>query len=250
MIDSLLNNVLGRLEEATGRSPKPSGTGYTSNCPAHDDTNPSLSIGEGDDGRVLLCCHAGCSVEDVCESLGMTTAELFPETVSTSTQPPDYSQRRRFRRHGSPQLFDSEAEAIETLEVRHGPASASWPYSDASGSHVMTVLRFEQPDGKTFRPVSRRGDKWTIGGMQGPRPLYHLNELSGADVVYITEGEKAADAVRSLGLTATTSSGGSDSARWTDWRPLAGKTVVILPDNDPAGEEYARDVARILGGLA
>ena len=33
-------------------------------CPAHDDTTPSLSIGEGDDGKLLYRCHTGCSQED------------------------------------------------------------------------------------------------------------------------------------------------------------------------------------------
>jgi hypothetical protein len=34
-------------------------------CPAHDDVKASLSVNEGDDGRVLLCCHAGCSFEEI-----------------------------------------------------------------------------------------------------------------------------------------------------------------------------------------
>ena len=36
---------------------------------AHDDHNPSLSITEGDDGRALLKCHAGCTTEDVVAAL-------------------------------------------------------------------------------------------------------------------------------------------------------------------------------------
>lgn len=34
-------------------------------CPAHDDRNPSLSIADGDDGRLLLYCHAGCSYDAI-----------------------------------------------------------------------------------------------------------------------------------------------------------------------------------------
>jgi hypothetical protein len=36
------------------------GNGWTARCPAHDDRNPSLSITEDRDGRVLLHCFAGC----------------------------------------------------------------------------------------------------------------------------------------------------------------------------------------------
>jgi hypothetical protein len=61
----------------------------------------------------------------------------------------------------------------------------------------------------------------------------------------VTEGEKCADLVRPLGLTATTSAQGAQSARKSDWGPLKGKEVVILPDNDEPGEKYAADVARL-----
>ncbi len=38
-------------------------------CPAHDDPNPSLSIGLGTGGKVLLYCHAGCQFRDVMMAL-------------------------------------------------------------------------------------------------------------------------------------------------------------------------------------
>jgi putative DNA primase/helicase len=60
--------------------------------------------------------------------------------------------------------------------------------------------------------------------------------------VYVVEGEKAADAGRRLGLVTTTSSGGAAAAHQTDWSPLAGRDVVIVPDNDDAGRKYAATV--------
>ncbi len=85
--------------------------------------------------------------------------------------------------------------------------------------------------------------------MPTPRPLYHLPELAEAQRVFITEGEKAADALRELGLTATTSPHGSKAADKADWSPLAGKECVISPDNDDAGRRYADDVAGLLAKL-
>jgi len=82
--------------------------------------------------------------------------------------------------------------------------------------------------------------------MPSPRPLYGLPDVAAAPRVFVTEGEKAADAARLLGFVATTSAHGSQSASKTDWTPLAGKEVVILPDNDAAGADYANDVARRL----
>lgn len=50
--------------------------GWQARCPAHDDRNPSLSISERN-GKILLCCHAGCSVESILEALGLTMSDLF-----------------------------------------------------------------------------------------------------------------------------------------------------------------------------
>ena len=46
----------------------PNGDGWTACCPAHDDRDPSLSIRDGADGRVLVHCHAGCSQDKVIAS--------------------------------------------------------------------------------------------------------------------------------------------------------------------------------------
>jgi hypothetical protein len=86
--------------------------------------------------------------------------------------------------------------------------------------------------------------------MPVPRPLYRLPELLDAERVFVTEGEKAADALRELGLVATTSPHGSASAAKSDWSPLAGKECIVLPDNDDAGRRYAQDVERLLKMLA
>jgi hypothetical protein len=86
--------------------------------------------------------------------------------------------------------------------------------------------------------------------MPEPRPLYCLPEVAAADRVFVTEGEKAADAIRTLGLTATTAAGGSSAAAKTDWSPMAGKEVGILPDADAAGEKYVADVVKMLSAIS
>jgi hypothetical protein len=110
------------------------------------------------------------------------------------------------------------------------------------------VVRWDLPSGKKdIRPASWHGDGWRIGGMPEPRPLYGLPDLSGANRVYVCEGEKTTDAVHSIGLTATTSAHGCESPGKTDWRPLAGKEIIIFPDNDPPGRKYANAVAARTG---
>jgi putative DNA primase/helicase len=48
---------------------KRSGYGWTARCPAHKDSDPSLSIGQGDDGRILVHCFAGCPQDAVIDAL-------------------------------------------------------------------------------------------------------------------------------------------------------------------------------------
>ena len=67
-----LNDFLYQLEDVTG-----SGKQYSAKCPAHDDRKASLSVSEGEDGRILLNCHAGCSAEEICGALGIKVSDLF-----------------------------------------------------------------------------------------------------------------------------------------------------------------------------
>src|SRR5262249_1879780 len=142
--------------------------------------------------------------------------------------------------------FATANDAVAELERRHGKRSALWTYHDAQGDPVGVVVRWDGPKGKDIRPVARHADGWRIAQMPDPRPLYALPDLAAARRVVVTEGEKAADAGRFLGFVATTSAGGSQAAGKTDWRPLAGKEVWILPDNDAPGRKYADTVASIL----
>lgn len=68
-----LEEILSLLSKVRKR-----GAGYQACCPAHDDRNPSLSITE-DDGRILLYCHAGCSIEEICEALDINLCDLFED---------------------------------------------------------------------------------------------------------------------------------------------------------------------------
>jgi hypothetical protein len=148
-----------------------------------------------------------------------------------------------------PRVFNTAHEAIQALEKQHGPRSKFWSYCNAAGDPVGVVVRWDRNGEKTIRPVSRVDGGWIIGAMPGPRPLYQLADVKAASQVFVCEGEKAADAIRSLGLTGATSAGGSSAAAKTDWAPLAGKSVIVLPDNDQPGVKFRDAVLAILAGL-
>ena len=133
-----------------------------------------------------------------------------------------------------------------TISEQRRPDS-EWRYFNADGSDAGIVFRWNLPDGrKEVRQVSRVNNGWVTSAMPEPRPLYRLPDIIDADEVWICEGEKAADAAVSLGLQATTSAGGSGAAEKSDWQPLDGKRVYILPDNDEPGEKFTRDVVGLI----
>lgn len=52
------------------------GNGYIDICPAHQDRSPSLSISEGEDGKILLHCFAGCSFDEILGSAGLANQNV------------------------------------------------------------------------------------------------------------------------------------------------------------------------------
>jgi hypothetical protein len=143
--------------------------------------------------------------------------------------------------------FPTTAAAVADCEKRLGKRSASWTYHDAGGQPVAMVARWDRADGKEFRPFAKIDGGWRMGSPGGPWPLYQLPALLQSQCrVHVCDGEKAADAVRSIGLTATTSAQGANSAKRTDWTPVAGRQVVILPDHDEAGGKYGEEVIALL----
>lgn len=81
-------------------------------CPAHRDRNPSLSIAEGRDGRVLLTCFAGCAVTAILGTMHLRMKDLF------SSEPPSPEQRavidaqRERERLGGRQVGEAAADAL------------------------------------------------------------------------------------------------------------------------------------------
>lgn len=250
MSSSILHDkILSKL-----KSVKPDGKGrWKACCPAHDDKHPSLSITECDNGKILLHCHTGCETKSILTELGLQMSDLFIDSsqVKTSTNyhnnkitKPDIGKGYNMS------VYKTAQEAISVYERTLGKCSITYQYKDRLGNLVGVIARWDYPDGnKKIRPVSHNGSGWILGGMTEPCPLYNLPDLDIAKRVYITEGEKAADAITGLRLSATTSAHGSNSTYKTDWTPLAGKEVIILPDNDKPGNKYAQEVQNILAEL-
>jgi len=125
-------------------------------------------------------------------------------------------------------------------------------YHDRDGAEYFVVVRFDGAGKKEFRPFFRSGSGWAVKDPPGKPPLFRLPDLIArpGGRVFIVEGEKCACELETLKILVTTSAHGAKSADKTDWQPLAGREVVILPDNDKGGREYAQTVAGILSRLS
>jgi len=77
-----LDTFLSRLEQVKRR-----GGQWAAKCPAHEDRNPSLSIAEGRDGRILLKCHAGCELTAILSTLGLQAGDLFADHPGKPKRP-------------------------------------------------------------------------------------------------------------------------------------------------------------------
>lgn len=124
-----------------------------------------------------------------------------------------------------------------------GPATAKWDYHDAEGKLIAVVYRYDPPGRKKeFRPWDAKRRKMAP---PEPRPLYNQPGLAAADHVVLVEGEKCAEALIAAGVVATTAMHGANApVDKTDWSPLAGKAIVIWPDRDKPGWEYAMAAAQ------
>ena len=186
-----------------------SGAGWMAKCPAHDDHNPSLSIRDAD-GKVLLHCHAGCGQREVIEAL--KGKGLWAERPA--------KPRRKI--------------------------VATYDYTDEAGHLLYQVLRTEPKGFFQRRPDGEGG--W-INKKSKRQVLFHLREVVEAPIVFVVEGEKDAETLRSQGFVATTNAGGAEAP----WLPefsdaLAGREVIVIPDNDKPGRDRAARIARALIG--
>ncbi|WP_230598364.1 phage/plasmid primase, P4 family [Xanthomonas albilineans] len=126
-----------------------------------------------------------------------------------------------------------------------GPATGKWNYLDADGKLIAIVYRYD-PHGrkKQYRPWDAKRGKMTP---PDPRPLYNQPGLVTASQVVLVEGEKCAQALIAIGVVATTAMNGANAPiNKTDWSPLAGKSVLIWPDRDKPGWDYATQAAQAI----
>jgi len=235
-------NFLARLDGV-----RKSGSGWTARCPCrNDDSNPSLSIGQGNDGRVLVTCHRGipCDVETICDSIGLSISDLMPGKEDAEFKP--LPKSIEVRQNTEPAKKVKQHTESKPVFVE------AYDYVDEYGSLIFQKLRYIDENGKkTFRqrkPNEFGGWEFSLGDV--PKVLYNLPAVLKAKKegfpVWLVEGEKDANTLINMGLVATTAPGGA--GKWLDihTEALSGALVEIVADRDEVGITHALNVSEIL----
>lgn len=200
-------------------------------CPAHRDSAPSLKIDPGDDGRVLLHCHASCEWKAILKALKLPAAYL-------RTPPPI-----------TPQVYAASfAPTIEFPPVETGgghPASRGLRPESIHDYGRARLLRYRHPvtgaKDVSWEAVNPHGE-WVPGLLGTPvrdLPLYREPDVrravAAAEPVVLVESESSVDALR--GLYATTWAGGAKVVPVDRIGAVLGSypRLVVIPDNDGPG---------------
>ena len=240
-------------------------------CPFHTEKTPSFTVVPAKHFYHCFGCGAhgdaidfvqemhGVEFKEACEILGGkdTPGWTPPVRASVSTPAAEWVPITPVPRL-APSLFDAEHAAHLYNPKRAGTAkewttlrpTAVYEYTDAAGALLGYVLRCEFPDGSkitpqvTFCKSTKDGKderRWCIAPLPEPRPLYGLQDLANRPdaPVMVVEGEKCKDAAAKLlpSYVVVSAPGGSHGVGHTDWRPLAGRDVVLWPDADAAGRD-------------
>ena len=223
-----------QIAKALGNAKK-IGRGWLASCPlpghgqGHGDKNPSLSISDGDDGKPLFKCHSGCDQHELFAAI--RDYGLLPDI----------------------EIRDPLA-SIKPLPALQAPVlDQEWVYVDEDGEPLFVKQRYKTgtAKGKDYKLVSIGPDGAKRYSMSGTRLVPYrfpelLNAKTAGRTIFLTEGEKAADALVSIGVIATSAHAGSGSWPEEITQYFAGAVVIMVPDNDLAGWKYAHKVAAAL----
>jgi hypothetical protein len=200
----------------------------TALCPAHDDHGASLSIGRGEDGMLLLYCHAGCTFVDIIGALN----GMEPGPAASSGH---LNGHRKTKQRPKPEMF--------------GVTKHRYPaYRAAKGEDCGTHWRidFTDREGKPRKwlwwedatcPLEEMA-VWNAQALAKHRP---------GSRVYVTEGEKKCEllneALRTAGVDAVavaTMTGAEETPCDAALKPLLQFDVVLWPDADKPDDKHPR----------
>ena len=226
-IPAHVDEVLSRLDKVTQSST----TKWSARCPAHDDRNPSLTVGIGEKRQVLLCCHsAGCTLEQILEAMDLSPADLYARSPSSNGKP--LTLKALAKDKALP------PQSLEKFGVHEENSRVRIDYFLTDGSlaprhRVRTSL------------VAKEGSKWS-GQKEDDIVCYGLGRLGEAQTqghLILVEGESDCWTLWHHGYPAL-GIPGANQAQLIQRDYLKGiKKVYYVREPDTGGDRFARGVA-------
>lgn len=211
-VSDRLQVILSRLKGVKKVGPNT----YRAYSPLRDEKEPSLYITEKPDGIILMCDHGGGKVEDILAAIGLTMRILFPDGGSSESEPKGSDPERK--------------------------VAAIYQYLDKNEELVAEKVRYTN---KTFFWCSKKPDGSYDYHKPKNVPLYNGTVLEKTEAVFLVEGEKDVDTLTKYGLPAVSLPNG---AHWENEYVayFSDKVIIILPDNDDTGRDYAKAALKAL----
>lgn len=261
---------LSTVAQSYGVSLQRNGQEWEGCCPFHKEDTPSFTIFAGKDGVERFQCF-GCGAKgDVADFVMKLTGVNLPGAIEALTgkreliplKPVEGGKARDIYAGIKPVVPASGGIAVGKTVKLYNPKRAGhewewgnfkpeavYPYHTGNGQLYGYVLRRTLPDGGKETPMVMQVELangtvcWSRFPFKKPRPLYQYRQALDAKQVIIVEGEKCADALhRVLQKPVVTWAGGAQGHRHADWKPLAGKDVILWPDADHRHPETGVEV--------
>lgn len=219
---------------ATRLNARESSGGYKAKCPAHEDGHASLSIGSGDDGRVLFKCFAGCSTDDICRAMGIKAADLFPER--------ERGPRQRVTLVSLAEHKKLPVGFLREIGLREVPeGGVGIPYRDVDGNELALKRRVDL--------VAKLGSLWPKGASLMPYGLDRLADARELDQLVLVEGESDCWTLWHHGYGALGIPGAS-STKTLAKEHLSGLTrIYAIHEPDKGGAEFIAALPKRLEAL-
>lgn len=223
-------------------------------CPGHEDSHPSMTLGIGDDGRLLVQCKTGCSFARICEGAGVTSAAFFPPGEWKGGTRGDPLKRGRIVQQFEYERLVGPGE-VETV------CAVALIVIDKTGS-TQTRVRLPNLRFNPHVPEADDNQQYTWSGSP-PACLYRQPELDGRRLLFVVDSEEDANVLFEGGggerkYQATTVPLGFREFRAEHAAMLRGFNVCVIAGCDNYGGEgdsmphadRAKQVAKILLGQA
>lgn len=184
-----VQNALDKLDGV-----KKGGKGWKALCPAHDDHKPSLSVDQGDDGRCLLHCFAGCEFEAIAAAIGLSVDDLMPTQArkSVASRVVDLVMSREV------ELFHTP-DGRSWVQVDHDGRLENWPVMSGDAEQWFRQIFYDTTGNGLSREAVGEAQSTldAVARFGGPEREVAIRVAGSADrEVFVDVGDAARTVIR------------------------------------------------------